>query len=71
MIGHIFRKAGAKVSDAAGFQSNHGHLTNQNIDSTQYVVKIDHVVSNNNHLSGRYFYNRDNFQRPFNAPTGF
>ena len=45
--------------------------SNQNIDSTQYLTKIDHTVSNNNHLSGRYFYNQDNFQRPFNAPTGF
>jgi hypothetical protein len=45
--------------------------SNQNIDSTQYLIKIDHVVSTNNHLSGRYFYNQDNFQRPFNAPTGF
>jgi hypothetical protein len=45
--------------------------SNQNIDSTQYLVKIDHVVSANNHLSGRYFYNQNNFQRPFNAPTGF
>jgi hypothetical protein len=45
--------------------------SNQNIDSTQYLVKIDHVISNSNHLSGRYFYNQDNFQRPFNAPTGF
>jgi hypothetical protein len=45
--------------------------SNQNIDSTQYLVKIDHVVSASNHLSGRYFYNQNNFQRPFNAPTGF
>ncbi len=45
--------------------------SNQNIDSTQYLVKIDHVVSNSNHLAGRYFYNQDNFQRPFTAPTGF
>ncbi len=45
--------------------------SNQNIDSTQYLVKIDHVVSAGNHLSGRYFYNQNNFQRPFNAPTGF
>jgi hypothetical protein len=45
--------------------------SNQNIDSTQYLVKIDHTVSENNHLSGRYFYNQDNFQRPFTAPTGF
>jgi hypothetical protein len=45
--------------------------SNQNIDSTQYLVKIDHTVYPNNHLSGRYFYNQDNFQRPFTAPTGF
>jgi hypothetical protein len=45
--------------------------SNQNIDSTQYLTKIDHVVSSSNHLSGRYFYNQNNFQRPFNAPTGF
>jgi len=45
--------------------------SNQNIDSTQYLTKIDHVVSATNHLSGRYFYNQDDFQRPFTAPTGF
>src|ERR1700744_1828644 len=45
--------------------------SNQNIDSTQYLAKIDHTVYSNNHLSGRYFYNQDNFQRPFTAPTGF
>ena len=45
--------------------------SNQNIDSTQYLTKIDHTVSASNHLSGRYFYNQDDFQRPFNAPTGF
>ncbi len=45
--------------------------SNSNIDSTQYLVKIDQVVTANNHLSGRYFYNQDNFQRAFNAPLGF
>ena len=45
--------------------------SNSNIDSTQYLVKIDQVVTGNNHLSGRYFYNQDNFQRAFNAPLGF
>jgi hypothetical protein len=45
--------------------------SNQNIDSTQDLVKIDHTCAANNHLSGRYFYNQDNFQRPFTAPTGF
>lgn len=49
------------------FNSN----ANQNIDSTQYLAKIDQVINANNHLDGRYFYNEDNFQRPFNAPTGF
>ena len=44
---------------------------NANVDRTQYLVKIDHMVTSNNHLSGRYFYVEDNFQRPFNAPLGF
>jgi len=45
--------------------------SNSNIDSTQYLAKIDQVITANNHLAGRYFYNQDNFQRPFNAPLGF
>ena len=50
-----------------------GYITteNANIDSTQYLVKIDHNFSERNRLSGRYFYNQDNFQRPFAAPLGF
>lgn len=45
--------------------------SNSNIDRTQYLVKVDHAVSGNNHFSARYFYVQDNFQRPFNAPLGF
>jgi hypothetical protein len=45
--------------------------SNSNIDSTQYLAKIDQVITTNNHLAGRYFYNQDNFQRAFNAPLGF
>jgi Carboxypeptidase regulatory-like domain/TonB-dependent Receptor Plug Domain len=45
--------------------------SNSNIDSTQYLAKIDQVISSSNQVSGRYFYNQDNFQRPFNAPLGF
>ncbi len=45
--------------------------SNSNVDRTQYLVKIDHAVSASNHLSGRYFYVQDNFQRAFNAPLGF
>lgn len=44
---------------------------NQNISSTQYLVKMDHQLASNNHLSVRYFYNQHNFQRSFTAPTGF
>lgn len=44
---------------------------NQNIDSTQYLIKIDHQLTNRDQLSGRYFYNQNNFQRPFAAPLGF
>ena len=46
-------------------------VENQNLDDTQYLAKVDHVFSDNDHLSVRYFYDEDNFQRPFNAPTGF
>jgi hypothetical protein len=46
-------------------------LENQNIDSTQYLMNMDHQVTHTNHLTGRYFYNQDNFQRPFAAPLGF
>jgi Carboxypeptidase regulatory-like domain len=45
--------------------------TNNNIDNTQYLVRLDYTLSQNDHLSGRYFYNQDNFQRPFTAPLGF
>jgi hypothetical protein len=46
-------------------------VSNSNIDSTQYLAKIDHIVNSRNQISGRYFYNQDNFQRSFNAPLGF
>lgn len=44
---------------------------NSNVDNTQYLAKIDQVINSSNHLVGRYFYDQDNFQRPFNAPLGF
>ena len=46
-------------------------VENQNLDDTQYLAKIDHVFSEKDRLSVRYFYDEDNFQRPFNAPLGF
>ncbi len=46
-------------------------VENQNLDDTQYLAKIDQIFSQNNHFSARYFYDENNFQRPFNAPTGF
>ena len=45
--------------------------TNNNIDNTQYLVRLDDSIGQKDHLSGRYFYNQDNFQRPFTAPLGF
>lgn len=45
--------------------------SNSNIDRTQYLIKGDHAITSRNHLSGRYFYVQDNFQRAFNAPLGF
>ena len=44
--------------------------TNSNIDSTQYLTRLDYSIGNKDHLTGRYFYNQDNFQRPFTAPLG-
>ncbi len=46
-------------------------FANKNVDDTQYLVKIDHNFTQNNRLSGRYFFDQDNFQRAFNAPNGF
>jgi hypothetical protein len=45
--------------------------TNNNIDNTQYLTRLDYAMGGKDHLSGRYFYNQDNFQRPFTAPLGF
>ena len=45
--------------------------TNNNIDNTQYLTRLDYAMSDKDHISGRYFYNQDNFQRPFTAPLGF
>lgn len=45
--------------------------TNSNIDNTQYLTRLDYQIGNRDHLSGHYFYNQDNFQRPFTAPLGF
>jgi hypothetical protein len=45
--------------------------TNNNIDSTQYLTRLDYSLGDKDHISGRYFYNQDNFQRPFTAPLGF
>jgi hypothetical protein len=45
--------------------------TNNNIDNTQYLTRLDYAIGAKDHVSGRYFYNQDNFQRPFTAPLGF
>ncbi|MDR3776734.1 MAG: carboxypeptidase regulatory-like domain-containing protein [Terracidiphilus sp.] len=55
----------------AGVYNTLSSSTNNNIDNTQYLVKIDDAITQNDHLSARYFYNQDNFQRPFTAPLGF
>lgn len=36
---------------------------NQNLDDTQYLTKIDHMFSEKDWLSVRYFYDEENFQR--------
>jgi hypothetical protein len=65
------------AEEAAGTLSSDGTYetfhssTNNNIDSTQYLTRLDYSLGAADHLSGRYFYNQDNFQRPFTAPLGF
>ena len=65
----------AKVANALLPLPNSGTqwvgFTNQNRDDTQYLIKIDHQFSQSNTFSARYFYDENNFQRPFSAPTGF
>lgn len=56
---------------STGAYSTYSSNTNSNIDSTQYLARIDDEFTTRDHISGRYFYNQDNFQRPFSAPIGF
>ncbi len=61
----------AAIPAANNTYSTFNSTSNSNIDSTQYLVRLDDAVTEKDHLSGRYFYNQDNFQRAFNAPLGF
>jgi hypothetical protein len=54
-----------------GLENQLSTSTKNNIDNTQYLTRIDYTLGQNDHFSGRYFYNQDNFQRPFTAPLGF
>jgi Carboxypeptidase regulatory-like domain len=62
---------GLATPSADGTYANFQSTSNSNIDNTQYLVRLDDELSSRDHLSGHYFYNQDNFQRPFNAPIGF
>lgn len=55
----------------AGIYNTLSTNTNNNIDNTQYLTRLDYALGQNDHIFGRYFYNEDNFQRPFTAPLGF
>lgn len=61
----------ASAPAANGTYATFNSTSNSNIDSTQYLVRLDQAIGSNDHLTGRFFYNQDNFQRPFNAPLGF
>ena len=61
--------AGTLSSD--GTYESFSSTTNNNIDNTQYLTRLDYAISDKDHLTGHYFYNQDNFQRPFTAPLGF
>ncbi len=71
----LFDPISVAVASALIPQPNSGtqyiSSANQNLDDTQYLAKVDQVFSDKDHLSVRYFYDENNFQRPFNAPTGF
>ncbi len=71
----LFNPVSVKIANALLPLPNLGtqfvSSANQNLDDTQYLAKVDQVFSERDHLSVRYFYDQDNFQRPFNAPTGF
>jgi len=56
---------------SAGVYNTLATSTNSNIGNTQYLIRLDDAITGKDHLSGRYFYNQDNFQRPFTAPLGF
>ncbi len=70
-----FNPISVKIADAFIPFPNSGtqyiSSANQNLDDTQYLAKVDQVFSEKDHLSVRYFYDENNFQRPFNAPNGF
>ena len=51
--------------------ANYTTFQNRDIDDDQYLIKIDQSIGGNNRLTGRYFLDDDDFQRPFNAPLGF
>jgi hypothetical protein len=62
---------GKATLSSDGTYGTFSSTTNNNIDSTQYLTRLDYSMGSRDHLMGRYFYNQDNFQRPFTAPLGF
>ena len=42
-----------------------------NKDDTQWMGKIDYLIGEKDHLSGRYFWNRNAFQRDVNSQPGY
>ncbi|MEI8084352.1 MAG: TonB-dependent receptor, partial [Actinomycetes bacterium] len=43
----------------------------QNLNDDQMTARVDHELTSSNRLTVRYFYDKNLFQRPFNAPPGF
>ncbi|MFN7930939.1 MAG: TonB-dependent receptor [Blastocatellia bacterium] len=46
-------------------------LQNRNIDDDQVAFRADYQLSERNRLTGRLFWNDNDFQRAFTAPNGF
>lgn len=46
-------------------------LQNRNLDDDQVAFRADYQLSANNRLTGRFFWDDNDFQRAFTAPNGF
>jgi hypothetical protein len=68
-----FDPIAVKLLDIIPLGNLNGRLVvppNSNLNDDQFLVKVDHVISDRNHLSGRYFWDRYQFQRDTGSIPG-